>query len=82
MVEHLTPEFRHEAAASRAAALHRSALPVPPGPARRLVGSALVRLGLRLGSDGFVPPSVSQLRIEEVPPSGTSSSSWETARAA
>ena len=42
------------------AALHRSAEAPPAGPLRRAAGSALVRLGLRLGYDGSVPPLVAQ----------------------
>ena len=60
MLEGLTPEMRHEFAAARVAALHRSATPAHAGPLRRAVASALVRLGLRLGYDGSVPPLVAQ----------------------
>ena len=63
----LTPEFRHEAATSRVAALQRSAEPLPAGPVRRAVASGLVRLGLRLGYTGSVPPVVSQLGTEGAP---------------
>jgi hypothetical protein len=58
MLEPNAPEIRHELAAARLAALHRSAGPVTPGPLRRAAGAALVRLGLRLGYDGRVPPSL------------------------
>jgi hypothetical protein len=60
MLEQLDPEFRRELAAVRVAALHRSATPAQAGPFRRAVASGLVRLGLRLGYDGSVPPLVAQ----------------------
>jgi len=60
MLEPLAPEIRQELAAARVAALHRSASGSAPGPLRRAAGSALVRLGLRLGYDGSVPPLVAQ----------------------
>jgi hypothetical protein len=60
MLEPHAPEIRQELAAARVAALHRSAASASPGPLRRAAGSALVRLGLRLGYDGSVPPLVAQ----------------------
>lgn len=60
MLEPHVPEIRQELAAARLAALHRSAASVQPGPLRRAAGSALVRLGLRLGYEGSVPPLVAQ----------------------
>jgi len=60
MLEPHLPEIRQELAAARVAALHRSAASASPGPLRRAAGSALVRLGLRLGYDGSVPPLVAQ----------------------
>ena len=60
MLEPHAPEIRQELAAARLAALHRSAASVSPGPLRRAAGSALVRLGLRLGYEGSVPPLVTQ----------------------
>jgi hypothetical protein len=60
MLEQLDPEVRRELAAARVAALHRSATPAHAGPLRRVVASGLVRLGLRLGYDGSVPPLVTQ----------------------
>ena len=60
MLEQLTPEIRHELAAARVAALHRSAMPAHAGPLRRAVAAGLVRLGLRLGYEGSVPPLVAQ----------------------
>ena len=60
MLEQLDPEIRRELAAARVAALHRSAMPAQAGPLRRAVASGLVRLGLRLGYDGSVPPLVTQ----------------------
>ena len=60
MLEPHAPEIRQELAAARLAALHRSAASATPGPLRRAAGSALVRLGLRLGYDGSVPPLVAQ----------------------
>ncbi len=60
MLEQLDPELRRELAAARVAALHRSAAPAHAGPLRRVVASGLVRLGLRLGYDGSVPPLVAQ----------------------
>ena len=58
MLEPHAVEVRNELASARAAALHRAAGPLPAGPLRRAAGSALVRLGLRLGYDGRVPPSL------------------------
>jgi hypothetical protein len=60
MLEPHAPEIRQELAAARLAALHRSAASASPGPFRRAAGSALVRLGLRLGYEGSVPPLVAQ----------------------
>ena len=60
MLEPHAPEIRQELAAARLAALHRSAASASPGPLRRAAGSALVRLGLRLGYEGSVPPLVAQ----------------------
>ena len=60
MLEPHAPEIRRELAAARLAALHRSATGPHPGPLRRAAGSALVRLGLRLGYEGSVPPLVAQ----------------------
>jgi len=60
MLEPHAPEIRQELAAARLAALHRSAASAQPGPLRRAAGSALVRLGLRLGYEGSVPPLVAQ----------------------
>ena len=60
MLEPHAPEIRQELAAARLAALHRSATGAHPGPLRRAAGSALVRLGLRLGYEGSVPPLVAQ----------------------
>jgi hypothetical protein len=60
MLEPHAPEIRQELAAARLAALHRSAASAHPGPVRRAAGSALVRLGLRLGYEGSVPPLVAQ----------------------
>ena len=60
MLEPHAPEIRQELAAARLAALHRSAASSSPGPLRRAAGSALVRLGLRLGYEGSVPPLVAQ----------------------
>ena len=60
MLEPHATEIRQELAAARLAALHRSAASAHPGPLRRAAGSALVRLGLRLGYEGSVPPLVAQ----------------------
>ena len=60
MLEPHAVEIRQELAAARLAALHRSAASAHPGPLRRAAGSALVRLGLRLGYEGSVPPLVAQ----------------------
>lgn len=60
MLEPHAPEIRRELNAVRVAALRRAAGPSTPGPLRRAVGNAFVRLGLLLGSDGSVPPSVVQ----------------------
>ncbi len=60
MLEGLDHEIRRELAAARVAALHRSAMPAHAGPLRRAVAAGLVRLGLRLGYEGSVPPLVTQ----------------------
>ena len=60
MLEPHAPEIRQELNAVRVAALRHAARPSHPGPLRRAVGNAFVRLGLLLGSDGSVPPSVVQ----------------------
>ena len=80
MLEPLTPEVRRELSFARVAALHRSAEQHRAGPVRRAVGSGLVRLGLRLGYDGSVPPFVSQPPHQEEAPAGVSS--WSVTRAA
>jgi hypothetical protein len=77
----LTPEFRHEVATSRVAALHRSAEPIPAGPVRRAVATWLVRLGLRLGYDGKVPP-LDPRPIEEGTPATAGETSWRLPHAA
>ena len=56
MLEPHSPEIRAQLAADRVAGLRHSARPVPPGLLRRSLGNAFVRFGLRLGSDGSVPP--------------------------
>ena len=76
-----TPEFRHDAAAARIASLRHSAEPSPAGPFRRAMGRGLVRLGLRLGYDGHVPPFVSQLGTEGTPASAGVTSPLHAARA-
>jgi hypothetical protein len=75
MLEPHTPEIRRELAADRVAALRHSARPVSPGLLRRSIGNAFVRFGLRLGSDGSVPPlAVRPESLEEVSaPAGASS---------
>ena len=75
MLEPHTPEIRRELAAVRIAALRHSAGPVHAGPVRRRLGNAFVRFGLRLGSDGSVPPVAMQAEsLEEVSaPAGASS---------
>src|SRR4029079_13650753 len=60
MLEPHAPEIRQELAAARLAALHRSAASRKPRPLPRGACSALVRLGLRLGYGGSVPPLVTQ----------------------
>jgi hypothetical protein len=60
MLEPHATEIRQELVAVRVAALHHAARPSHAGPLRRAVGNAFVRLGLLLGSDGSVPPSVTQ----------------------
>jgi hypothetical protein len=72
MLEQHVPEIRQELAATRVSALRRSAEPAPVGPLRRALGAGLVRLGLRLGYDGHVPPLVSQLSRREETPTGVS----------
>lgn len=64
----MSPEFRHQLAVDRMASLRRSAESSPTRPLRRALGSGLVRLGLRLGYDGHVPPFVSQLDTDAGPP--------------
>jgi hypothetical protein len=75
MLEPQAHEIRTQLAADRVSALRRSARPVHPGPLRRSLGNAFVRVGLRLGSDGSVPPSaVPAESLEEVSaPAGASS---------
>jgi hypothetical protein len=75
MLEQHVPEIRQELAATRVSALRRSAQPGPVGPVRRAIGAGLVRLGLRLGYDGHVPPLVSQLSRREEAPTGVSTRS-------
>ena len=72
MLEQHVPEIRQELAATRVSALRRSAEHAPVGPLRRALGAGLVRLGLRLGYDGHVPPLVSQLSRREEAPTGVS----------
>ena len=60
MLEPHATEIRQELVGVRVAALHQAARPSHPGLLRRAVGNAFVRLGLLLGSDGSVPPSVTQ----------------------
>ena len=57
-------EFRHQLAADRMAALRRSGEHGPPSALRRAVGSGLVRLGLRLRSDGRVPLAPADVRAK------------------
>ncbi len=77
MLEPHAPEIRQELAAARVAALHRSTGRFAPGPFRRVAGSALVRLGLRLGYDGSVPPSLAPESYQEALASaGASTSVW------
>lgn len=77
MLEPHAPEIRQELAAARVAALHRSAASSSPGPLRRAAGSALVRLGLRLGYDGSVPPSLAPEPYQEaLAPARASTPAW------
>jgi hypothetical protein len=82
MLEPYTTDLRRELAADRVAALRHSARPAHPGLLRRSLGNALVRFGLRLGSDGSVPPSaVLAESLEEVSaPAGASSILLSTRR--
>ena len=82
MLEPYNTEIRRELAADRVAALHHSARPAHPGLLRRSLGNAFVRFGLRLGSDGSVPPSaVLAESLEEVSaPAGASSILLSTRR--
>ena len=82
MLEPYNTEIRRELAADRVAALRHSARPAHPGPLRRSLGNAFVRFGLRLGSDGSVPPSaVLAESLEEVSaPAGASSILLSTRR--
>jgi hypothetical protein len=73
MLEPHVTEIRQELADVRTAALRSSARPSPPGPLRRAVGNGFVRLGLRLGSDGSVPPSALRSESLEEAPAGASS---------
>ena len=57
----VSDRFLYQLAADRRASLQRSGEHCPAGPLRRAVGAGLVRLGLRLGYDGNVPPFDSQL---------------------
>ncbi len=84
MLEPHATEIRRELAAVRVSALRRSARPSPAGPLRRALGNGFVRLGLRLGSDGSVPPSFAHaVSVQEVPaPAGASAflPAWRTRR--
>ena len=82
MLEPYNTEIRRELAADRVAALRHSARPAHPGLLRRSLGNAFVRFGLRLGSDGSVPPSaVLAESLEEVSaPAGASSILLSTRR--
>lgn len=60
MLEPHATEIRQELVRVRVAALHHAARRSHAGPLRRAVGNAFVRLGLLLGSDGSVPPSIMQ----------------------
>ena len=75
MLEPHSPEIRTQLAADRVTALRHSARPAHPGVLRRRLGNAFVRFGLRLGSDGSVPPlAVRAESLEEVStPAGASS---------
>ena len=55
MLEPHAPEIRRELNAVRVAALRRAAGPSTPGPLRRAVGNAFVRLGLLLLADQSAP---------------------------
>ena len=57
MLEPYNADIRRELAAERVAALRHSARPAHPGQLRRSLGNAFVRFGVRLGSDGSVPPA-------------------------
>ena len=63
----VSDRFLHQLAADRRASLQRSGEPRPAGPLRRAIGSALVRLGLRLGYDGSVAAIGSQLGTDAGP---------------
>src|SRR5687768_13943059 len=67
-------EVRPEPAAPPGSGLRNSARPSSAGPVRRALGNGFVRLGLLLGSDGSVPPSVVQTasRQEAPAPAGVS----------
>ena len=73
-------ELRHQLAADRMAALRRSAEHGPPSSLRRAVGSGLVRLGLRLRSDGRISPFVSQPGTDEGPTTPAGPPSAATSR--
>ncbi len=64
----VSDRFLYQLAADRRASLQRSGEHCPAGPLRRAVGAGLVRLGLRLGYDGNVPPFDSQLGTDAEPP--------------
>ena len=74
MLEPQATEIRRELATARVSALRHSARPSPAGPLRRALGNGFVRLGLLLGSDGSVPPSLAQpaSRQEAPAPAGVS----------
>ncbi len=73
MLEPHTPEIRRELAAVRVAGLRHSARAANAGPVRRRLGNAFVRFGLRLGSDGSVPPVAMRAESLEEVPAGASS---------
>ena len=67
MLEPHATEIRQELVRVRVGSLHHAARPSHAGPLRRAVGNAFVRLGLLLGSDGSVPPSITQPRVVRGP---------------
>jgi len=71
----LSTDVRTQVSNDRIEALRDAARPRRPGPARRVSGRFLIRLGTALGGSGALPPVPQP--CDDVPaPAGTSSQRW------